>query len=91
MQNTIDQWDPANEIIHKHYFNDKLGFDVRPWYFNATKSLDPTAVTFLSDYNMVEACDDSTVWPEAAMDFVTYLRQQVSQHAGMHTVPYFTP
>jgi GH35 family endo-1,4-beta-xylanase len=75
-KNSIDQWDPSNEILHKTYFSKALGYDVRPWYFNATKALDPTAQLFLSDYNMVEACDDAVVWPEAAMDFVTFLRQQ---------------
>jgi hypothetical protein len=82
VQNSIDQWDPSNEILHKTYFSKALGYDVRPWYFNATKALDPTAQLFLSDYNMVEACDDAVVWPEAAMDFVTFLRQQVSKSAS---------
>ncbi|GAQ83460.1 Glycosyl hydrolase family 10 protein [Klebsormidium nitens] len=74
-KNAIRQWDPSNELMHKNYFSSKLGFDVKPWYFNRTKTLDPTGVTFFSDYNIVEACDDGISWPESAIEFVKYLRR----------------
>lgn len=64
--------------MHKNYFSSKLGFDVKPWYFNRTKTLDPTGVTFFSDYNIIEACDDGISWPESAIEFVKYLRRNVS-------------
>jgi GH35 family endo-1,4-beta-xylanase len=73
-KNAIRQWDPSNELLHKNYFSSKLGFDVKPWYFNRTKTLDPTGTTFFSDYNIVEACDDGVSWPESATQFVEYLR-----------------
>ena len=52
-KNTFVHWDVNNEMLHGNYYGSRLGNWVNPWMFQYAHALDPNAVLFVNDYNVV--------------------------------------
>lgn len=46
-------WDVNNEMLHGSFFRDRLGADIVPWMFHRTRAIDPDALLFVNDFNVV--------------------------------------
>ena len=66
----FSHWDVNNEMLHGSFYNSRLGKHILPWMFRATKKIDPTVLTFVNDYNVVEYSGDPLSSPEAYLNEV---------------------
>lgn len=46
-------WDVNNEMLHGSYYVSRLGPSIRPWMFERARQLDPDALLFVNDYNII--------------------------------------
>lgn len=46
-------WDVNNEMLDGHFFERRLGADIRPWMFTRARELDPKAMLFVNDYALI--------------------------------------
>jgi len=51
----FEHWDVNNEMLRFSYFKGRLGDDIRPWMFNKTNEVDPSAMRFVNDYDVVSS------------------------------------
>lgn len=56
-------WDVSNEMLHFHFYEDRLGPNATLQFFHTAHRADPLATLFMNEFNVVETCedDDSTV------------------------------
>lgn len=53
-------WDVDNEILHGTFYKDRLGADVHAWMFQRAHELDPDAVLFTNEFNILSVDKDFT-------------------------------
>jgi endo-1,4-beta-xylanase len=54
LQGKVLHWDINNEMLHGNFFTEKTGNnDVRIEMFQKAKELDPDALRFVNDYNVL--------------------------------------
>ncbi len=54
MKGKLRHWDINNEMLHGNFFTEKTGnSDVRIKMFQKAKQLDPDALRFVNDYNVL--------------------------------------
>jgi endo-1,4-beta-xylanase len=47
-------WDINNEMVPNHYYEDRLGNEIRVWMFQRAHELDPNCLLFVNEYNVVD-------------------------------------
>ena len=72
-------WDINNETLHGSFYKDHCGDNIRTWMFKQARALDPNAVLFVNEFNILSV-DQSfeTVQLDAYMQ---HIRQLISQGA----------
>ncbi len=61
-------WDVNNEMCNNSFFADRLGFDIRPWMFQAAHAIDPDCLLFLNDYNVINGGYNLNTFKQMAYD-----------------------
>ncbi|MBN1765734.1 MAG: endo-1,4-beta-xylanase [Sedimentisphaerales bacterium] len=61
-------WDINNEMCDNSYFEDRLGYDIRPWMFQAASAIDPNCMMFLNDYGVISGGYNLTDYKQMAYD-----------------------
>lgn len=51
-------WDVNNEMLHYHFFEEKLGPNATLNFFKMVHKEDPRTTLVINDYNITESCDD---------------------------------
>lgn len=46
-------WDVNNEMMHGSFFKDRFGKNIWKWMYEETKKIDPQALLFVNDYNVI--------------------------------------
>jgi GH35 family endo-1,4-beta-xylanase len=46
-------WDVNNEMLHGSFFRDRLGEEIWPWMFERVHELDPEALLFVNEFNIL--------------------------------------
>ena len=54
---TFAQWTVANETLHTHFFDSRLGSSILPWMYEQVRELDPDVKLFVNEYNTIEGND----------------------------------
>lgn len=63
----LAHWDVLNEPMHGDYFGSRLGPGILSWMFNQTAAIDPSVVTFVNDFGILE-------YPNKQFNPQTYLQ-----------------
>jgi GH35 family endo-1,4-beta-xylanase len=72
-------WDVDNEILHGSFYKDRLGEDIHAWMFQRARELDPNAVLFVNEFNILSVDKDFT---EVQTDeYVAHTRQLLAKGA----------
>jgi endo-1,4-beta-xylanase len=50
---TFKHWDVNNEMLHGNFYGNRVGNWINPWMFQYAHALDPNALLFVNDYNVV--------------------------------------
>lgn len=61
-------WDVNNEMCNNSFFADRLGYDIRPWMFQAAHAIDPNCMLFLNDYNVINGGYNLSAYKQMAYD-----------------------
>ncbi|MBN1765733.1 MAG: endo-1,4-beta-xylanase [Sedimentisphaerales bacterium] len=64
-------WDVNNEMCNNSFFADRLGYDIRPWMFQAAAANDPDCMLFLNDYNVINGGYNLSAFKQMAYDLAT--------------------
>ena len=67
-------YDVNNEMLHGHFFRDRLGEDAPALMFTEAARIDPAAKLFVNDYN-VECGNDPNATPEKYVELITSLQR----------------
>ncbi|KAF0928274.1 hypothetical protein E2562_039371 [Oryza meyeriana var. granulata] len=67
-------YDVNNEMLHGHFYRDRLGDDTAALMFREAARLDPGAQLFVNDYN-VECANDPNATPEKYIEVIDALRR----------------
>ncbi|NQV33617.1 MAG: endo-1,4-beta-xylanase [Phycisphaeraceae bacterium] len=83
-RNRFVHWDINNEMLHGSFYKDHLGEDIRPWMFKQAHALDPDAILFVNEFNILSA-DQSfkTVQLDAYMAQIRRLIKQGAPIGGI--------
>lgn len=46
-------WDVNNEMMNGSFFKDRFGKQIWKWMYEETKKIDPQALLFVNDYNVI--------------------------------------
>jgi len=61
-------WDVNNEMCNNSFYADRLGYDIRPWMFQAAHAIDPDSLLFLNDYNVISGGYNLNSFKQMAYD-----------------------
>ncbi len=77
-------WDVNNEMLHGSFFKDGLGKDIWPWMFKRTHELDPEALLFVNEFNIlsVDQCCEQVELEE----YIRQIRWLRAQGAPIHGI-----
>ncbi|XP_047043280.1 endo-1,4-beta-xylanase 1-like [Lolium rigidum] len=70
----FQHYDVNNEMLHGHFFRDRLGDDVPALMFTEAAKIDPAAALFVNDYN-VECANDPNATPEKYIELIKSLQR----------------
>ncbi|GJN37565.1 hypothetical protein PR202_gb26537 [Eleusine coracana subsp. coracana] len=71
-----------NEMLHGHFFKDRLGDDVDAHMFRETAAIDPAPALFVNDYN-VESGNDPDATPDKYVALITDLQKRGAPVGGI--------
>ncbi|MFH1312376.1 MAG: endo-1,4-beta-xylanase [Candidatus Eisenbacteria bacterium] len=71
-------WDVNNEMLHGHYFENRLGDSIRPHMFQTANALDPDCLLFVNDYNVVSGSETDA--------YVQQIQDLMAQGAPIHGI-----
>ncbi|KAL5999372.1 hypothetical protein ACLOJK_040832 [Asimina triloba] len=72
-------WDVSNEMLHFHFYEQRLGPNASLDFFRTAQEADPHATLFMNDFNVIETCEDA----KSAVDaYVLRLREFKEGGAG---------
>ena len=53
----VDEWDVNNEMLHGHFYEQRLGSNIRDRMFRWCKQANPDAILYLNDYDILKGKD----------------------------------
>jgi len=72
-------WDVDNEMLHGTFYKDRLGEDIHAWMYQRARALDPNAVLFVNEFNILSVDKD---FKEVQTDeYVAQIRKQLEAGA----------
>ncbi len=77
-------WDINNETLHGSFYKDHCGEDIRTWMFKQAHALDPNAVLFVNEFNILSVDQGSeTVQLDEYMQHIRHLISQGAPIGGI--------
>lgn len=76
-------WDVNNELLHFHFFEERLGPNATLKFFETMREADPLATLFMNDFNVVETCSDVNSTVDAYIAKLTEFRTYGVPMAGI--------
>jgi endo-1,4-beta-xylanase len=77
-------WDVNNEMLHGSFYKDRLGEEIWPWMFKRAHELDPEAMLFVNEFNVLSVDQN---FSEVETDkYVEHTRWLIDQGAPVHGV-----
>jgi GH35 family endo-1,4-beta-xylanase len=71
-------WDVNNEMLHHDFYEGRLGPSIRPWMFQQVQLVDPNALLFVNDYNVV-------TWTDTE-DYKAHIQQLIAAGAPVQAI-----
>ncbi|XXG86171.1 hypothetical protein AAC387_Pa11g1115 [Persea americana] len=83
-------WDVNNELLHFHFYEQRLGPDANLRFFERVQREDPRTTLFLNDFNVIETCDDLSSTVDAYISKVEELRRGGAAMGGIGLEGHFS-